>query len=174
MKKYIFSALCVITLLTGCSFHLQGEKALPKPLHRLYLQVKDPYSYFARHLKEALQISNIVLTVSPEQAETILSITKDTSSQELLSVSGTQQTRQYSLVVTIEFEITNTAGVVLVGPETLTERRTITVQSNQILGSSNEANLFYQQMHRSLTYALINRLASQQVASALYLRPSRK
>ncbi len=47
--------------------------------------------------------------------------------------------------------------------QTLEETRSITVQSNQILGSSNEATLFYQQMRRTLAYAIMNRIASKEV-----------
>ena len=41
------------------------------------------------------------------------------------------------------------------------------MQSNQILGSSNEANLFYQQMRRTLAYAIMNRIASQEVTQQI-------
>ena len=34
-----------------------------------------------------------------------------------------------------------------------------------ILGSSNEANLFYQQMRRTLAYAIMNRIASKEVTN---------
>jgi outer membrane lipopolysaccharide assembly protein LptE/RlpB len=41
------------------------------------------------------------------------------------------------------------------------------VQSNQILGSSNEATMYYQQMRRSIAGAIMNRLASTQVTDII-------
>jgi len=114
-----------------------------------------------------LKISKVQLVSSPSEASTILTILRDDTSQELLSVSGTQQTRQYNLKVTVAFEITDQKGRSIVSPQTLSESRTITVQSNQVLGSSNEANLFYQQMRRVLAHAIINRIASREVTSAI-------
>jgi len=158
-----FWILYFTLFLTACGFHLQGETKLASPLHRLYLQTPDPYGHLARSLQLFLKKSHVELVSSPAEASATLVILHDDSSQELLSVSGTQQTRQYTLKVTVTFELTKAGGQIIVGPQMLTETRTITVQSNQILGSSNEANLFYQQMRRTLAYAIMNRIASKEI-----------
>lgn len=163
--KILFFLLCF--LLSSCGFHLQGEKHLATPLHRLYLQSSSPYGQLERSIKQYLKQSNVQLVSSPNEANTILAITQDEPSQELLSVSGTQQTRQYNLRVTVTFVITTAKGLTIVGPQTLSETRTITIQSNQVLGSSNEANLFYQQMRRTLAYSILNRIASRELTQTI-------
>ncbi len=150
-------------LLISCGFHLQGEMRLAPAFHTVYLQIADPYGQLARNLQQSLKLSKVQLVSSPEQANIILTISKDTTSQELLGVSSTQQTRQYNLIATTVFDIANNKGETILGPQTLTESRIMTLQSNQILGSSNEVNLFYQQMQRTLAYAIMNRLASREV-----------
>lgn len=162
-KVYISILLCLSLLLTSCGFRLQGEKHLAPQLHRLYLKTPDPYGQLARSLQQYFKLSGVQVVSSPTEATAILVIMKDDPSQLLLSVSGTQQTRQYTLTVTAVFEITDTRGMIMVGPQTLTESRTITIQSNQVLGSSNEANLFYQQIRRSLAYTILNRIASREI-----------
>src|SRR5207302_1201983 len=104
---------------------------------------------------------------SPKEAQSILVILQNNLSQDLLSVNGTQKTRQYLLKVTVTFTITDKQGRNLIPLQTLIETRSITIQSNQILGSSNEASLFYQQMQRLLAYAIINRIASKQITRIL-------
>jgi LPS-assembly lipoprotein len=156
---------CLLVSLSSCGFHLQGEKQLAPPLHRMYLQTPDPYGQLAQTLKQYLKLSKVQLASSPQEAATILSILRDDTSEDLLSVSGTQLTRQYNLKVTVVFEITDPQGRILVNPQTLAESRVITVQSNQILGNSNEANLFYQQMRRTLAYSIINRIASKEITT---------
>lgn len=153
--------------MAACHLHLQGQKQLAKPLQTMYIQTPDPYGSLERHLKQTLKTSNVVLVASPEQASTILNVTQDHHSSHLLSVSGTQQTRQYSLVVTVSFTVTDKLGHDLVPTQTLKESRVITEQSNLILGSSNEANLFIEQMRRSLAQAIMNRLASKQITRLL-------
>lgn len=150
-------------LIGGCGFHLQGKMSLSPPLQRMFLETSDPYGYFSRILREYLKISGVTLTESVESARTTLVILQDTTSQELLSVSASQQTRQYNLRVTISFMIRARDGETILPTQTLTDTRVMTVQSNQILGSSNEANLYFQQMRRTLATALMNRIASKEV-----------
>lgn len=174
MKKNIFMLfsrciflICITTIFTGCGFHLQGEIELAPPLHRLSLKAPDAYGQLARNLQQYLKASKVQLVSSPAEAKTVLVILQDNPSEELISVSGTNQTRQYYLRVTVVFEITDPIGRVLVSPQTLVALRTITIQSNQILGGSNEATLFYQQMRRELAYAIMNRIASKEITRTL-------
>jgi LPS-assembly lipoprotein len=163
----IFIILCTMALLPSCGFHLQGELKLAPPLKRLYLQIPDPYGNLAHNLIANLKMSRVQLVSSPAEASTILVILRDETAQDLLSTSGTQQTRQYNLRVIVTFDITDVAGHSLTGPQTLSEARTITIQSNQVLGSSNEVNSFYEQMRRSLAYGIMNRIASKEITKAI-------
>ena len=166
IKQQIFF-LCLLFLLTSCGFKPQGNISLAPPLHRMYLQAADPYNTVSRHLKQYLAMFHIELAPSKEEAETILILSTDRVSQELVGISSTQQTRQYNIKTTIEFEITDTKGQILVETQTLSEERTMTVQSDQILGGSNEANLLYQQMRQSLAYAIINRISSKEITKII-------
>jgi LPS-assembly lipoprotein len=168
MKKiYLAITLCLAMTLSACGFKPQGEKQLAPPLHRLYLQTVDPYGLLVRKLDSYLKISGVHLASSPELADTILVLSPESTAQDLLSVSGTQQTRQYNLKLSVTFEITDTHGTVIVAPEAVAESRIITIQSNQILGSSNEATLYYQQMRRTLAYAIMNRIDSHDVTTTV-------
>lgn len=167
----LISLFVIFTLLTSCGFYLQGKKELAPSLHRIYLQSSDPYGYLVRNLKESLKMSKVQLVSTPGEADTILVISQDSASQELLASNGTLQTRQYSLKVTVVFEVTDPDGRVLIGPQTLSESRPITIQSNQILGSSNEVTLYQQQMRRLLAFAIMNRLASKEITQQLMSHP---
>ena len=155
------------SLLIGCGFHLQGEVPLAPPLKKMYLKTDDPYGALSRDLQENMKLSNVQLVESPENADTILSITQDSASQQLQSVSGTQQTRQYNLIVTVTFDLSDRQGNTPLSNQRLQETRSITVQSNQILGSSNEASLYYQQMRRMIASAIMTRLSSTEVTDII-------
>lgn len=154
-------------LLTSCGFHLQGEMKLTPPLHTLYLRTSDPYGYLSRTLKDYMAMSHVTLVDSPDKATTILDILADTTSQNFVTVGGSQQTRQYNLIVNVIFQVTDSQGRILMPPENLSETRSLFLQSNQILGASNEATVFYQQMRRALAYSIMNRLASKEVTAMI-------
>jgi outer membrane lipopolysaccharide assembly protein LptE/RlpB len=146
---------------------LQGQLQLAPALHRLYIQAADPYGVLVRMIKLYCKTSHVQLVDAPENATAVLEITQDTAKDEFLSVSGTQQTRQYKLSVIVSFVIKDPKGRIIVPLQTLTEERTITIQADQILGSSNEANLFYEQMRRSIAFAMMNRISSQDVTQMI-------
>lgn len=167
--KYVLRSfvLALFFFLTACGFHPQGNLELAPPLHTLYLQTSDPYGTLSRNLRDHLKMSKVKLVDSATEANTVLEILSDTSTQELLSVAGTQQTRQYKLIVAVTFSVSDNKGRTLLAPQTLSESRTITVQANQILGSSNEATLYTQQMRRMLAYAIMNRIASIEATNTI-------
>lgn len=152
--------LAVMTL-TACGFKPQGNMPLAKPLHTIYVKSINPYGNLTHYLETYLKTSSVKLAANNDEAETMLIISQDMNSQELIGVSSTQQTRQYNLHVSVTFEVANSKGQTIISPQSLTETRAITIQSDQILGSSNEATLYYQQMRRELAYEIMNRLSSR-------------
>lgn len=159
--------LVFIIMLTACGFHLQGKMELAPRLHRIYVQTLDPYGPLARYLKDSLRMSHAQIMCCPQEASAVLVILQDMNSQKLLNVNSTTQTRQYLLKVIVTFEINTADGRIILPPQTLEESRVMTIQSNQILGSSNESNLFYQQMRRILAAAIMNRISSRDVTKLL-------
>jgi LPS-assembly lipoprotein len=169
MKKiaYVFLFFVLAFILCACGFQLQGKTRLAGPLHRVYIQASDKYGHLVRYLEQYLKMSDAIVVNTPAEASTIFSIMKDEATQELISVSSTQQTRQYNLKVTVIFQITDNKGRILVSPQTISENRVITVQASQILGSDNQTNMIYQQMRRMIAYAIMVRIASNQVTRAI-------
>lgn len=163
----LISLVASFMLISGCGFHFQGAVNLAPPLHHMYLQTPDPYGVLSRSLQDYLKTSHVELVQDESQAETVLVILQDSTYQELISVNGTQQTRQYNLRVVVKFGISDAKGRVLVPEQTLEENQPITIQSDQVLGSSNQVNAYYQKMRRSIAAAIIQRIASAQISQLI-------
>jgi len=157
------TAIC----LSSCGFQLRGSTPLSPPLKKLYIKTADPYGQLTHYLRDYLKTSGVDLTDTPQEALTVLHIISETQNQQLLSVSGSQQIRQYNLSLAVTFEITNPKGVILMPPLTLTENRLFTTLSDQILGGTNEQNILYQQMRLAIVYDIMNRLSSREVTKLL-------
>ncbi len=160
-------SICFITSLFGCGFQLRGASTLSPPLKKLYIQTDDPYGALTHGLREYLIASGVDLTNTAQEASTVLHIISENQNQQLLSVSGTQQIRQYNLILAVTFEVTNPKGIVLMPSLTLTESRTFTTTSDQILGGTNEQNILYQQMRLAMINDIMNRLGSRDVTTLL-------
>ena len=171
-KKFILS-VCLLAL-SGCGFHLRGDMPLAPPLKRLYLETKDPYGQLTRNLKQYLKMSGVYLTSSPADADAILVIQNEVEGQQLQSISGTQQTRQYNLTLTVLFNVSDPNGAALTGQKSVVESRPLTIQSNQILGGSNEQANLYKQMRLAIVFDIMSVLSSQDVTDILNKLPTKK
>lgn len=153
--------------IVSCGFHLRGSIPLAPSLYKLHLETKDPYGQLTRNLKQYLKISGVTLVDKPEDATAILVILQESTSQQLLGMSGTQQTRQYNLILTVVFEVTDPLGKIIVPPQILAETRSFTIKSDQILAGSNEANNLYTQMRQAIVYDIMTRLGSTEITQLL-------
>lgn len=169
MKNIII--LCCILLLCGCGFHPTGFAPLAPVLHTMYLQTNMPYNQLTRQLKQYLKTSGVCLTTTPQQACLHLVILSEETGQQLISVSSSQQTRQYNLTLTVTFQVTDAQGRSLTPPQIVSELRTVTMQTSQMLGGSNEANILYQQMRRAIVADIISRLSSEDITAMLMNKP---
>jgi LPS-assembly lipoprotein len=159
--------LSLLLLLTACGFQPRGEITLAPPLKNIYLKTPDPYGQLARNLRSFLKMSNVHLADTATSANTVLVILKEQMGQDLVSVSGTQLTRQYNLTLNVTYQVTDAEGKILVSPQTSTEVRSLTIQSDQILGGSNEANSLYTQMQSAIVYDIMYRLSSKEITAIL-------
>ncbi len=168
--KYLV-LFCLVLSISACGFHPRGPVPLAPPLHNLYLKTAAPYGRLAQHLRELLKISGVHLTTSPSDATTVLTILSEVESRQLLSVSTTQQTRQYNLILSVTFQVESPRGQILVAPQVVHEVRAFTVESSQILADSNEANKSYRIMREAIAYSIMNVLASQNITRVLMSKP---
>jgi LPS-assembly lipoprotein len=163
----LLSFLGASLLLSSCGFHLRGTVILAPPLKNIYLETNDPYSELTRNFKQTLKASHASLAKTPQTATTILEIISSNESQQLLSVGGTQQTRQYNLTLTVSYQVKTPAGKILISPQSVTETQAITIQANQVLGGSNEQNNLYHQMRRTIVNMVMTRLASKTATASV-------
>lgn len=172
-KKLLLSFACLLVSgLTSCGFHLRGATELPAPLQHVYVKSAKPYGELATNIRQYFKISGAHTTETASEAETVLNIIAESTGQQLLGVSGTQQTRQYNLTLSVTFQLTTPDGVALTVPETLTQSRTLPINAGEILSGSNQATALYQQMRRAIVFDIMNRLASHQINDILTKKPA--
>lgn len=162
-----FFLLLMMLLLTSCGFHLRGQEALPPNFQNVFIKTKTPFSDFTQNLTQYLEMSHVHVVESPHDANVILDVLAERSSQQLLGVNSTQLTRQYNLITAVDFQITLPDGKILLAPQTASETRVLAVNANQILAGSNESQQLIADMRRNVVYDVMNVLSSRMVAAAV-------
>lgn len=162
-----FAVLFLLMSLSSCGFHLRGAAPVAPQLQHIYLKSEDPYGKLTRYLRQYFESNGIHLAESAQTSNIVLDILKEETGQQLLSVGGTLQTRQYNLTYSVSYQLVDPNGRVLVPDQTATQLRTLTIQASQILGGSNEAESMYEQMRSAIVYDIVNRLSSKEISTIL-------
>ncbi len=160
-----------ITLLTACivacGFHLRGNIPLPKGLSPMYVATSTPYDPLVQSIESMLTASNIELTDSPKNANTTLRILDIQTSENLISVAASTNTRQYTLSETLRMELTGKKGKVIIPVSALTASNPLTVESNEVLNASAQKQTLTGEMQQSLVQQLMIRLGSRDTERSL-------
>lgn len=164
--KYII-VFIFLFFITSCGFHLRGEMDFPPFFNNIYIETKDPYSHFSKQVILFFKLSNITILTHSNNATYILRIRNETTSDRMIGYDPRSHFRQYSLLLTVTFELLDAKENLLLGPETLTQSKIITINDSRMLGGSNEAKMMYDQMRQEIIYLMMSRLASNDVKNIL-------
>lgn len=157
MKRLI--ALLVISLLSGCGFKLRGMVDMPFWLNRVAIVVQQGHRDLIPLLKDQFQAYGRQVVSDPTQADYLLIIEKDSSQQQLTSVSASTTPRQYLLIYTVQFSLITRKSTPVISANTVVITRQLTVNNDRILGSDSEGMMIHSEMRREAAMQIINRIS---------------
>lgn len=147
-------ALCLVTTLAGCGFHLRGAVNLPFP--SLYVNVSNA-SQFGHELKRALRASDVRLTDNAKDAAATLSIMSELRERQILSLGGQGRVREYQLRYRVAYQVTD-AKRVITPPTEIMLKRDISFNDAEVLAKESEEALLYRDMQLDAVQQLLRRL----------------
>lgn len=166
-----FSLLTLVSLgLIACGFHLRGNIPLPAGLSPMYIETDSPYNPLVQAIKDHLTAYHITLADSPKTANTVLRIIHIETSESLVSVSASTNTRQYALAQTLKMELMGKKGQTIVPLSKLAATNPFTVESSQVLSASSQKQALVGDMQQALVMQLMAKLASQDAKHSLALQ----
>ena len=159
LHRFPLAALAIVAvLIAGCGFHLRKEVQLPASMKKVHIVIGDPSSALAKDLAKALPRSGteVVADVGPDVS--IMNITANAFSTDVLSVSGSARANEYSLRYHVEFEVIDAAGKLLLPKQTIELARDFTFDNTQTLGLAAETDLLTQELERDMVQTILRRL----------------
>ncbi|MEH6388204.1 MAG: LPS assembly lipoprotein LptE [Pseudomonas profundi] len=144
-------------LLSGCGFHLRGTDVDSVTLEELQFSAPDEHSPTYRQLLAALQSDGVRIT---DTADYHLRLISDRHERVALSYTSRISAAEYEIRQHLTFQINDSEGRPLIGPETLTARRVYVNDRDNIVGTSEEEDLLREEMRRDMTRQVLFRLSS--------------
>jgi len=166
LKRYraVFFVSLICALLSGCGFKLRGQQQLAKSLHSLRLAGVEKETTFGRMLYRAFSDRGVKIVNNDKVAQ--LEIIQQGFEQRLGQVSANVIVSQAVLTHRLEFRLTN-SKMQTISQQTLISSRTLTVNANQLLGSSRERVTVEQELSAETINKLFDVLSSKQVVKRL-------
>lgn len=148
----------LLALLSACGFHLRGEVELPPLLQDTYIDSDDPFTGIARPLRTQLERSGASVLESREKASAVLRIISERSENRVLSVGSSGKATEYELFNEVVFSLSDAAGKVMIGPQTVRMTRDLTFDETELLGKLSEADGIHRQMLDSIARQILTRI----------------
>lgn len=154
--------LLILTLLLGaCGFHLrgQGQGGFTFPFQTLFIQTPNANAPFILELKRAVQLYNVKLVDSPENAQLTLHIVSETMSKQILSLSDAGRVREYQLNYRVSLRAYDIKLDEWVPADEIVLQRYLSYDNTQILAKEMEETLLYQDMRKDAVQQILRRLS---------------
>jgi LPS-assembly lipoprotein len=152
-------ALIVAALLGGCGFHLRGSGSATLPYKTMAMALPDgsEVNLWLRRNVQATRTTQIV--DDARDAEAVFQQLGDSRQKSILTVNTYGRVREYRLILTYAFQVTNAKGEILVPPTEIMLTRDQTYDDSRVLAKNAEEGLLWRDMEKDLVNQIMRRLA---------------
>jgi len=152
-------SLVVLLLLSACGFKLQTRAELPPEMAQTRLEIKSPYSTFARRLEILLEQNGARIVQSGENAA-ILEVPQNRTRREIQSIGDNARVREYLIRQTVQFRLLDSEGNEMIPLQTLEQSRVYEFNEQDILAAERENEFLRDDLSDSLARMVVRRLGT--------------
>ena len=153
--------LALSLALTACGFKLRGSNGqYQMPFHSIYLGGED-VSPLLTELRRNLRGSDAAAVVTDvAKADARFDVLSENRGKSILSLNSQGRVREYQLTYTLVFKVRGSADVELLGPTTISLKRSLQFNETQVLAKESEEALLYRDMQTDLVQQILRRLTA--------------
>lgn len=153
----------VIGTLAGCGFHLRGDLCIPRPLQVLAISPDLPFDPFQRILRRTLKDNQVqvvgLCSINNECPANVLCIVNQKFSERNIAFGSDVQVNRVLLQFTVEYQITDREGNIIVDCNKLQVERELTINPNAVLGTDHDRQRVQNELYNDAAVQLIRQLS---------------
>lgn len=151
--------LLMLQLLTACGFQLQTRSELPPEMQRTKLEIKSPYSEFARKLETHLEQNGVKVVTALGDAA-VLEVPVNDVRREIQSIGDNARVREFLIRHTVQFRLLDNEGTELIPLQTFEQSRIYSFNEQDILAAERENEFLRNDLADSLARMVVRRLGT--------------
>mgnify|MGYP003572649864 FL=1 len=153
----ILSLVFLVCTLAACGFQLRGAYNLPEHLSPLYLDKDSMSLLLYKEMRTSLKASGAELTEDEATAASVLEITREQKTRDVISVDTLGRVREYRLIYRFTFTL-QASGEAVIDKSNIQLTRNLLFNPEAVLGVAEETENIYRDMIRDSTGLVLLRL----------------
>ena len=153
----IFSLVLMTCTIAACGFHLRGAYELPEHLSPVYLDKDSMSLLLYKELRSTLRASGAELTDDKTTAASVLEISQEQQTRDVISVDTLGRAREYRLIYRLTFTL-QASGEAVIDRSNIQLTRNLLFNPEAVLGVTEEMENIYRDMIRDSTGQILLRL----------------
>lgn len=149
--------LLMSLLLASCGFHLRGQTGMP--FATLYIDAAAPNTSLVAELRRSLELNNVKLVHTAEQADLVLNIAFEIPERQILSLAGSGRVNEYQLRYRVSLRAYDKQRQDWIPAEEMVQRRDYAYSDTAILAKEAEETLLYKSMRDDMVQQILRRLS---------------
>lgn len=150
----------LIASIVACGWHLRGVVDLPDELRVVAISPDESYTPLQRLLRSLLNASGITVVSLQENPGAIIQILNENVGRRPLTTSLAGDTTENLLSYTINFQVNDAAGNILLPPTRVYTEGTALYNPNDLLGTAEAENIVLDDLRFDAVNQLIQRYAA--------------
>lgn len=182
-RNIFFSTILLILLLSACGFHLRGQTSYVLPFKSITVRAFNDFSPIVVALKQALQNQGVQIIdasdlpkseqmpedkTNPSPAQLTLYVTAESTSKQILSLSGAGRVREFQLNYRVMLRLYDQQQD-WISPVTIDLQRNLPYADTLVLAKESEEAQLYQEMQLDAVQQIMRQLKT---ARAPVITPS--
>ena len=157
----IFSLVLMTCTVAACGFHMRGSYDLPEHLSPVFLDKDSMSLLLYKEMRSTLRASGAELTDDAATAASVLEITQEQRTRDVISVDTLGRAREYRLIYRLVFTL-QASGEAVIDRSNIQLTRNLLFNPEAVLGVAEETENIYRDMIRDSTGQILLRLQALQ------------
>lgn len=153
-----FCLICIITLVTGCGFHLRGfnNTDFKFPFHSVYVECSNVV--ICQNFKSVIQNDDLaILTNKPESAEVTIKLVNEQTSRDAQGFNSAGRIAAFVLTYQVEAQVWKNHQQIGNSMD-VSAQQTMQYNDATILSNNQEESIMWNELHVSATNQLVRRI----------------
>lgn len=154
---YIAGVVIAAIALTACGWHPRGSREFAAPMHQLHLEIARPGEQVPTRVAQLLTTSGVELLGATANVRS-LHIGAERHETRKVSLDRSARSAEQEMRVTVEFDLRDADGTVLLGPRTASASRIYAYDQNSIVALQSEEELIRRELCDSVAEQIVRQL----------------